>query len=98
MEHAEQVQRVVTALQAMATDPMRGALVMTYENVADVAVGEVHILSATGTPYQQLVGMLVACMHAVVENTDITMEKLMDDMAGLIDQQGVVPDSAGPVH
>jgi len=98
MEHAEQVQRVIGALQSMTADPMKGALVMTYENVADVAVGEVHILSATGTPYPQLVGMLVACMHAVAGSTDITMEKLMDDMADLIERQGVAPDAAGPVH
>lgn len=98
MEHADQVQRVITALQATVEDATKGAMVMMYENVADYALGEVHILSSKGTPYAQLVGMLVACMGAVVDNTDVSMEQLMADMAELIEQRGVAIDPDGPVH
>lgn len=98
MDHAEQVKSVISSLQEMVDDPTKGALVMVYETVADIAVGEVHILSAAGTPYTRIVGMLVACMHAVTESTDIPMEKLMHDMADLLDQRGVATGSAGPIH
>lgn len=98
MEHADQVQKVITTLQAMVKDATKGALVMTYENVSNLAVGEVHILSADGTPYPQLVGLLVACMQGVANAVEIPMEQLMHDMAGVIDGNGIVIDSAGTVH
>ena len=98
MEHADQVQRVITVLKESVTDETKGALVMTYENIANHAVGEVHILSAKGTPYPQLLAMFVACMHGVVGATGVPMEKLMDDIAELIDDNGVSTDASGSVH
>ena len=98
MDHIEQVKSVISSLQETINDPTKGALVMTYENVAGTVVGEVHILAAAATPYARVVGMLVACMQAVTESTDVPMEKLMHDMADLLDQRGVVTGSVGPIH
>jgi hypothetical protein len=98
MEHADQIQRVITALQEMVNDSTKGALVMTYDNADAFRAGEVHIVSANGTPYPQLVGLFVACMHAVVQSTGITMEQFVTDIARALDHGMIEADDAGPVH
>jgi hypothetical protein len=99
MEHADQVQKVIATLQGIEEGSPKGALVMTYENVADHAVGEVHILtgSGKGTPYPQVLAMFVACLDGIGKATGIPMEKMLDDIDTLVESQGF-SDDPGIVH
>ena len=98
MEHDEQLKRVITALQAMADDATKSALVMTCDGVANHTVGEVHILSAGVTPYPRLVGMLAACVQGAAGVTKLSSEQILVDVANSLDNRRIATDDSETIH